>query len=180
MGRRSAYEQTGRELVYVGKIVRARGVGGELEMAPLGEAVLKLGEGTELLLERDEGEEPREFHVSGVRRLGSRVGLRLEGVDTPESARPLVGHSAMIEAAALPELPDGRYYHYQIVGLEVVDEDGESLGEIVQVIETGGNDVYVVGEGRGEILLPATDKVIVEIDLAAGRMVVAVPPGLIE
>ena len=167
------------ELVHVGKIVRARGVEGELEVQPWGGAVLDLPVNSRLFLKAQGDDQPGPYLVDALRRLGARLGLRLAGVQTPEDARRLVGRSVLMDAGSLPALPDGRYYHFQIVGLSVVDGEGKVLGEVAEILETGGNDVYVVRDGEREILLPATDQVVVEIDLAAGRMTVDLPAGLI-
>jgi 16S rRNA processing protein RimM len=168
------------ELVCIGVIARARGVTGELEVKPLGGTAERLETGSTVFLEKKEGDPPRPFRVTGVRKLNDRLGLTLDGVTTVEAARRLARESIMVDVAWLPDLPEGHYYHYQIVGLTVVDSDGETLGEIVEILSAGGNDVYVICKEENEILLPATDKVVVEIDLSAGRMTVNVPPGLIE
>jgi 16S rRNA processing protein RimM len=168
------------ELVCVGVIVRARGVIGELEIKPLGENAVRLAPGQTVYLEKSEGQTARPYVVAALRRLNDRLGLTLEGVTTPEQARLLKGESVMVDAEWLPDLPEGHYYHYQIVGLTVVDGEGRTLGRIEEILTTGGNDVYVVREGKEEILLPATDEVVRVIDLAAGRMTVDVPPGLID
>jgi len=168
------------ELVCVGVIARARGVLGELEVKPLGESAERLETGATVFLEKKEGDRPRPFRVAGVRKLNNRLGLTLDGVTTPEAAKRLVRESIMVDAAWLPDLPEGHFYHYQIVGLTVLDNDGEVLGEVTEILSAGGNDVYVICKDENEILLPATDKVVVEVDLPAGRMTVNVPPGLIE
>ncbi len=177
---RSSSGEVPAELVCVGVIVKVRGVRGEMEVEPLGATLADLSGDPRLFLKRNEGDEPRTYFADEVRRLGTRIGLKLKGIDTPEGARAHVGDSVLIDSRLLPVLPEGYYYHYQIVGLEVVDVDGEILGELVDVFETGGNDVYVVRGEEQEILLPAIDKVILEVDLEAGRMKVRVPPGLIE
>ena len=81
----------------------------------------------------------------------------------------------MTEDDLMP-LPPGQYYIHQIVGLEVIDEQGKNLGRIVDVLQTGSNDVYVVKTPEGkELLLAAIESVIREIDIAAGRMSVILP-----
>jgi 16S rRNA processing protein RimM len=75
-------------------------------------------------------------------------------------------------------LPSGRYYQRQIIGLGVVTDEGESLGEVVDILETGANDVYVVQGAQGEILLPAISSVIRQIDLDAGCLTVHLLEGL--
>ncbi len=78
----------------------------------------------------------------------------------------------------VPNLPEGEYFHYQIVGLNVVTEEGEDLGSISEILETGSNDVYVTSTGSGELLIPALSHVIREIRLRDGVMVVSLPDGL--
>ena len=77
-----------------------------------------------------------------------------------------------------PALPEGTYYHYQLIGLEVRTAEGDDLGRVVEVLATGGTDVYVVHGPRGEALLPATSEVVAAIDLEAGRMTVTPLPGM--
>lgn len=179
-GDESARRSPRRELVCVGKVVKVRGTGGELDLELLGGTALGFEKPLTLFLEKAEGAAPRAFSVEGTKQVGKRLAVKLEAVDTPEGARKLVGYSVMVDAGRLPPLPDGQYYHYQIVGLDVVDTQGTSLGRIEEILEAGGNDVYIVRAEGKEILIPATDNVILQVNLDAGRMVVELPPGLVE
>ncbi len=79
----------------------------------------------------------------------------------------------------VPPLPEGTYFHRDILGLAVFTADGAALGQVVEILETGANDVYVISAPeREELLLPAIASVIREVDLSAGRMIVDVPRGL--
>ena len=75
-------------------------------------------------------------------------------------------------------MPEGEYFHYQLIGLQVLTESGERLGEISEIIITGSNDVYVVSGADGEILLPALNQVIRAVDLERGLMTVRLMEGL--
>jgi 16S rRNA processing protein RimM len=75
-------------------------------------------------------------------------------------------------------LPDGEYYQFQLIGLAVETKDGERLGTLRSIFETGGNDVYVVDCGGKELLVPAIEDVVCEIDLENNRMIVDLPEGL--
>ena len=78
-----------------------------------------------------------------------------------------------------PDLVPGEYYHYQLLGLSVTTDQGEHLGEISEVLATGSNDVYVVKSNNGdELLLPALQQVVKDIDLTSGAMLVHLIPGL--
>ena len=83
-----------------------------------------------------------------------------------------------VPETAVPSLPEGEYFHYQIMGLQVLTEDGESLGRVSEILETGSNDVYVASGDSGELLIPALADVIREIRLSDGVMVVSLPDGL--
>jgi 16S rRNA processing protein RimM len=79
---------------------------------------------------------------------------------------------------AMP-LGEDEYYVYQIVGLDVWTAEGEYLGRISEVLFTGANDVYVVQGEKGEILIPAIEDVVLEVDLDGGRLTVELMEGLI-
>ncbi len=86
-----------------------------------------------------------------------------------------------IPTADAEELESGSYYHWQILGLKVVSDEGETLGSVTRIIVTGANDVYVVG-GRAEkdLLIPAIDSVVRSVDLELGVLTVTLIPGLRE
>ena len=104
--------------------------------------------------------------------------LELEGVEDVDAASALVGCQVLIPSDKLERLSEGEYYWRDIIGLEVVTEDGEILGRIENVFSTGSNDVYVCTGGEREILLPAIADVIRKIDIKNGRMVVRLLEGL--
>jgi 16S rRNA processing protein RimM len=108
----------------------------------------------------------------------NQVILKLEGIDSPDAARNLVGQWLTAPPETSPRLPEGEYFHYQLLGLRVVTEEGEELGEISEIIETGSNDVYMVSGVKGELLIPAISQVVRNIDLANRVMVVSLLEGM--
>jgi 16S rRNA processing protein RimM len=80
---------------------------------------------------------------------------------------------------AMP-LGPGEYYEHEILGLAVCTEDGEPLGVVDEVLYTGSNAVYVTRGPLGEVLIPVLNDVVLEVDLEAERLVVRLPPGLLE
>ena len=77
-------------------------------------------------------------------------------------------------------LPKGQFFWHQVIGLRVEDAaTHELLGEVVDIIETGANDVYLVRGQRGEILVPAIKDVVKQIDPSAGRMLIQPLPGML-
>jgi 16S rRNA processing protein RimM len=77
-------------------------------------------------------------------------------------------------------LPEGEYYHHQLIGLKVVSEQGKVLGKVTEILATGANDVYVVRAEIGpEILIPAADEFVRAVDLEHGELQVRLVPGLL-
>jgi len=126
------------------------------------------------------GEDHRPMRITHRRVHQNALLISLEGVDTAEQAGELRNSFVYVRADDRPKLPEGEYYHHQIIGLRVVTETGRLLGVLTQILETGANDVYIVQPEQGpEILLPAIEAVIGEIDLERGEMRVHPLPGLL-
>jgi 16S rRNA processing protein RimM len=106
--------------------------------------------------------------------------LKLAGCDDRDAAELLRDMLVQVPLDEAVPLDEGEYYHFQIVGVQVETESGEQLGQVVEVLETGANDVYLVRGPRGEVLLPAIEDVVRELDLEAKRMVVHLLPGMLE
>ena len=120
------------------------------------------------------------LRISASRETGPDTRLLwLDGFRSRNQAATLTGAwlSAQTEAAPLAE--EGVYFHYQLLGMRVCTEDGEALGEIAEILETGSNDVYIVrGPDGGDLLLPATAQVVRSVDVEAGMMTVRLLEGL--
>ncbi|MDE3097077.1 MAG: 16S rRNA processing protein RimM [Chloroflexota bacterium] len=115
--------------------------------------------------------------VAASRGAGGHLYVRLKGFADRTSVEKFRHALLQVPEDALPSLPEGQYYRFQLLGLTVAARDGSVLGTLDEVIETGANDVYRVRTPAGtDILLPALDDVIVRVDLAAKRMVVDPPP----
>jgi 16S rRNA processing protein RimM len=123
---------------------------------------------------------PIGYGVDSVRRIGASWVLKLRGVESSEEATRLVGREIAIPRSSAPALPEGVYYHGDLIGLRVVNEAGRELGRMTEIWETGANDVYVVRGPQGESLFPATWEVVKRIDLASGVMIVHPLKGMIE
>lgn len=124
------------------------------------------------------GEECTPYPVEHAKVRGDDVFLKLGGVTTPEEGAKLRLKMVQVPTAEAMPLPKGAYYHYQVIGLSVVSVDGQALGRVVEILSTGGNDVYVVRGEQSELLVPAIAEVVREVDLATGRMVVALLDGM--
>jgi len=105
--------------------------------------------------------------------------VKLCTVDTPEAASKLRGYDLTIPRSELRPLPEGEYYTYQLIGLEILTTGGKLLGEISDIITTAGNDIYVVRGESGELLIPAIEDVIKSIDLEKRVVIIEAIEGLL-
>lgn len=103
--------------------------------------------------------------------------VMLSGISA-DDAHSMADEPVLVRESAVPPPAEGTYYHFQLIDLHVRTVEGEALGRLTEVLDTGANDVYVVtGDGQ-ELLVPAVASVIQEINLERNEMVVAVPEGL--
>lgn len=164
----------------VGRIVKPHGVRGELRVEVLTELPERLTWLEQLYLARDADEqEPERVEIRKVRLHKEQALLQLAGIDTREAAEALRSMLLLIPLEDALPLAEDEYYFYQLEGLDVYTDEGELLGVVQEVLETGANEVFVVAGARGELLLPNTLEVVQEIDLEAGRITVHILPGLL-
>jgi 16S rRNA processing protein RimM len=159
--------------VVVGRVRAPRGVVGELKVEPLTDFPDRFAPGETLWVRG------QPFTVEDVRRHHNDLLLKLEGIDRPEDGEDLRDCLLEVPESELRPLAEGEFYRFQVVGLRVYDGEGNALGEVTEVLPTGGNDVYVVRGPEGEVLVPAIDDVVREVDIAGGRMVVALMKGML-
>jgi 16S rRNA processing protein RimM len=126
------------------------------------------------------GPDYKPFDFQGFRRHKAFGLLKLKGCDSRTEAEALRDCEVQIPTEEAMTLPPGEYYAYQVEGLAVHTEDGEYLGIVEEVLFTGSNAVYVTQGPRGEVLIPVLEEVVLQVDVEAGRMVVRLPPGLMD
>ena len=161
----------------VGKLRRPHGVSGDILMEVLTDFPERLKEGKTLYL--GDAHTPQE--LTHVRKHQNLLIIHLAGYTTPETVSELRNLVVYVRTKEIPPLPQGEYYHHQLIGLQVVDEQGETLSTIQAILETGANDVLITRTPTGkEILIPVIESVVLKIDLAQGLVQVKLPPGLLE
>ncbi len=169
----------GERLIPIGKVVGCHGIRGEIRLRLYNPESKVLAEAAEVFLLAPEGEPPP-TRVRGARPHGGLWLLFLEDVSTRDAAKALSGIEVAIRQKDLEPLGTGEYYHYQLIGLEVVDESGRSLGSVREVMPTGGSDVLAVNDRGHERLIPMIADVIRTVDLAARRIVIRPLAGLFD
>ena len=158
------------EFLAVGKLRKPFGLTGEMKFESFIDDLEVFAQGKEIFL----GKSYTRRKIASLSESGSTLLVRLEGVNNPEDARILANQIMVTPADNLPELEEGNYYYRQLIGMRVEDSEGIQMGEIVEIIETGANDVYVIfnKEEEKEILIPAIQSVILKIDIESNLMVV--------
>jgi 16S rRNA processing protein RimM len=161
----------------VGRVVRPHGVRGELLVEGSPELMASVVPERALFV----GPEHSRVEVVSVRPHKGRFLLRIQHINSRGDAEDLRGNQLFIRSSDAKELDAGAYYHWQILGLDVVTDEGERLGSVARIVETGANDVYVVRSAQGkDLLIPAIDSVIESVDLESGILTVTLIPGLRE
>lgn len=104
----------------------------------------------------------------------------LAGYSSIDSVEDFIGAEVWIDPDTLPEVADGNYYWHQLKGLKVVDRELGDIGMLEDLLSTPGHDIYVVTGPYGEVMIPAVDAMVQEVDLGAEIMHVSLPQGLVE
>ncbi|MBI5649191.1 MAG: 16S rRNA processing protein RimM [Chloroflexi bacterium] len=160
----------------VGRVLKPWSYRGELKIEILSDFPERFASLREVFL----GDDAKFFRVERARLHGKFGLLKLADIDSEADAESLRDQFVQIAAKDAVPLKPNQVYLYQMIGLRVVTVEGESLGEIVDVIDTRANDVYIVNTGTREILLPAIPDVIREIDLPQGHVIVKLLDGLLD
>ncbi len=160
-------------LIIAARLVAPHGIQGLISAEGYSDNPERFQPGAEFLLAKGGS-----LILSSCSRHKGRLLLGFQGVESREAADKLRGLELYIPAAVAPALPPGQYYHFQLIGLKVV-ENGVTLGTITDILDYPANDVYVLSRPEGgQTLIPALKSVVKRVDTAAGFMAVELPPGL--
>lgn len=165
------------DLVNIGKIIKSSGVKGSLKVLPFVESTRTLESLGEIFIGAT-AKTALPFQIAAVRRAKRYIMLALEEVNDAIASNALAGFHLYIPSERLDALQENEYYWRDILGLDVVTEEGLKLGKVEKIIPTGGNDVYVCAGGEREILIPAIENVIKMVDIERGLLVVRLLEGL--
>lgn len=163
----------------LGRIVKPHGIRGEVQVYSYSDVEYFL-DYKDIFVQGKYGDKVPQRVIKARIKKGQSVVLTLEGIVNRTQAGSFVGKEIFLDRAKLLPLAEGEYYWHELEGLSVVSAGGEKLGILSDVLATGANDVYVLKGDRGEILVPAVDQMVKEIDLKKGIMKVDLPPGLVE
>jgi len=167
------------EWATIGQVVALFGVRGEVKVRSLTDIPDRFQQLEAVYLGPDAVQTYKIEHVRPYK--GEMVILKLAGINDGNTAEALRNHSLLIPLEQLAKLPPDSYYQHDILGLKVHLLDGRELGPIVDILETGSNDVYIIkGSDGKQIMIPAIKTVIKQIDLLRRTMYIDPLPGLLE
>ncbi len=171
-------KQQKTEWATIGQVVALFGIRGELKVRLLTNIPDRFQQLKEVYI----GSDYRRHSIDYVRPYKSEmIVLKLTGIDTANVAEPLCQKELYIPLTQLAQLPPNSYYQHDILGLTVITLDGRELGRIVDILETGSNDVYTVKSIDGKsVMIPAIKDVVKQIDLTHHTMFIEPLPGLLE
>jgi len=164
--------------VALGRIGKAHGIRGAFRLWPYADNLERFADLKVVTLTARA--QSLSVHVTEVRQGNGYVLIQTEEFETPEDVRPWVNGELEIDESERVTLPEGQYFHDQLIGLKVQTTDGADVGEIVEILENAANDVYVCRNDDAEFLIPAVAQFIKKIDLDAGVMTIQPIPGMLE
>jgi 16S rRNA processing protein RimM len=169
------------QFLIVGEILRPHGIRGELRLRILTDYPERLTAGKRLYLGEDVSDTRMQTFTIEALRTNKEYGLlKLHEIDDRSAAELLRDLLVMIPLDQAVPLEEGEVYLFELIGMAVQTDTGESFGEIVDIIETGANDVYVVDSPQhGEVLLPAIDECVLKIDAEARVVTIHLMDGLL-
>ncbi|SHF31936.1 ribosome maturation factor RimM [Desulforamulus putei] len=166
------------QYITVGEIVNTQGVRGEVRVLPTTDFPERFAKNKKITLFLKN--QRRNLTIEKVWPHKQFIIIKFAEIPDMTAAEKLKGGLLQVTTEELTPLPEDSYYIFQIVGLTVIDEKGQELGKVVQVLQTGANDVYVVKREQGkDILIPALKSVVKKIDVPGGKMEVELPEGLL-
>ena len=167
------------ELVTIAKIVRPRGLRGEVVADLLTDFPDRFGDLEDVIGVREDGTR-FDLKIEDFWFQKERVVLRFAGVDSIELAEGLRNVAICIPESAAAELDEGEFFDWQLAGCEVTTIDGKRLGTVREIMRTGGTEILVVEDGDREFLIPFAETICPEVDIENKRITVDPPEGLLE
>lgn len=162
----------------IGQIVNTFGIKGMVKVKPFTDNIERFSNLEKIYIKNKSGQ--TEYKIQEVKYHKNMVLIKFEGIENPEQADLLRNSYLIVDRETEEPLEAGRYYIVDMIGLDVFTDDNEYLGKLEDIYNTGSNDIYVVkNELRKQVLLPAIEDVIKNIDMDNKKVIVHLIPGLV-
>ncbi len=166
------------DLFQVGIITSPHGVRGEVKVFPTTDDVNRFKKLKHVILEPET--KNQELNIESVKFYKNMVILKFKEITSMDEAEKYRKMGLYVTRENAVKLNKDEYFIADLMGLQVIDEDGSILGNITDVLQTGANDVYVVNDGTREVLIPAIKACILQVDISARTMKVHLLEGLLD
>ncbi len=165
------------EYLQVGTIIKTHGIKGEVKVYPLTDDVNRFKDLKSVILEPSKDNLPLE--IEGVKFFKNLVILKFKDYDNINDIEMYVKKGIFVTREDAVPLEEDEYFVTDLIGLDVITDDGVSFGVVKDVLHTGANDVYVVEHDDKEVLLPAIKECILDINIADKLMKIHLMKGLV-
>lgn len=163
----------------VGVITTTHGVRGEVKVFPTTDDPARFKKLKNVIL--DTGKMRKELEITGVKFFKNMVILKFKDLDNMNDVEKFRQAKLLVTRENAVELGKDEYFIADLIGLKAFSDEGEDLGTVTDVLQTGANDVYVIsGEGKADLLVPAIHDCVKEVAIKEGRMILHLLPGLRE
>jgi len=167
-----------KEFIVIGKVVSTQGNKGEVNILPLTDSIDRFKNLDNVILRNENSQTI--LNVEKIRVRKDTIILKLKDIENIEEAKMIVGSFLEVKRKNAIKLSKDNYFIFEIIGLEVYDENDIFLGKVENIISTGSNDVYIVkGENKKELFIPAIHDIVKNIDLEKRRITISMVDGLI-
>lgn len=165
------------DMLQVGVITQTHGIKGEVKVFPTTDDAQRFKKLKKVTL--DNGKERRELEITSVKFFKNLVILKFKGIDDINEVEKYKKAALFVTREDAVPLEENEYFIADLIGLRVVSDEGEELGTLDDVLQTGANDVYVVKNDKGEeILVPAIKDCVKNVDIEGGEIILHLLPGL--
>ncbi|MCI6867403.1 MAG: ribosome maturation factor RimM [Lachnospiraceae bacterium] len=168
-----------QDILQVGAVTNTHGIAGEVKVFPTTDDPKRFKKLKHVLV--DSGNGMKELEITGVKFFKNMVILKFKGLDRIEDVMAYKGKNLYVTRENAVKLKKNEYFIADLVGMDVFTEDGERLGSLRNVIQTGANDVYEVAMENGkDVLIPAIRQCIIDVNVEEAKMTVHLLEGLLE
>ena len=167
-----------KDRVLIGEIIGVHGLKGTNKIRSYAQSLSLFKPGCSILVRQSSGQE-KSREIKWVKPHSGTALISFKGINDCNQAEAMVGSELFILKEELPDLEEDTHFWFDLIGLEVYTTEEKYLGRIESIIETGSNDVYVVQDNKKEVLIPALESVVLDIDIKHKRMQVDLPEGLV-
>lgn len=169
------------DYLIIGEITKPHGVRGEVRVETLTDMPERYRALERVFIAKNERQTPQPIKLETVRFHQGKALVKFEGYNYRDEVEKLRKWLILIPTDQAIPLEDGEFFYYQLLGMLVVSDEGENLGQVTDIIQTGANDVFVVAHPeKGEILIPDIEEVVTSVNGNTQTITVHIIPGLLE